>query len=335
MPLIAHNCTVRETGIRAWRRARGSGNMPGRSRFPAPPSGCPVPRIHQLPLTRLKQSATLLAVLALIGSMASLCIGTSFAKSLFAAVGAQGTTALRVSFSALILLAVWRPWRFPLTLANARSIALYGAALGATNLLFYMSLRTIPLGLAIAIEFTGPLAVAVLSSRKAVDFVWIAFAVTGLLLLLPLGETAAVLDPVGIAYALAAGVGWALYIVFGQMAGNAHGGQATSLGLTTAALVVLPFGVSHAGAEMFQPSLLLAGLAVGVLSSAIPYSLEMVALKRLPRRTFGILLSLEPAMGALAGLVFLHEQLTAVQWLAIGAIIVASVGCTVTARGKR
>lgn len=279
--------------------------------------------------------STLIAVLALTGSMASLCIGTSFAKSLFSALGAQGTTALRVSFSALILLCVWRPWRMPLTRANARAIALYGAALGATNLLFYMSLRTIPLGLAIAIEFTGPLAVAVLSSRRAIDFLWIAFAVTGLLLLLPVGDAAGTLDPVGIGYALAAGVGWALYIVFGQMAGNAHGGQATSLGLTMAALVVLPFGLAHAGTAMFSPALLLFGLAVGILSSAIPYSLEMVALKRLHRRTFGILLSMEPAMGALAGLVFLHEQLNTVQWLAIASIITASVGCTMTSRGKR
>jgi inner membrane transporter RhtA len=288
-----------------------------------------------LPLHRVKQSATLVAVLALIGSMASLCIGTSFAKSLFTAMGAQGTTALRVTFSALILLCVWRPWRMPLSLANARVIALYGAALGATNLLFYMSLRTVPLGLAIAIEFTGPLAVAVSSSRRAVDFLWIAFAVAGLLLLLPLGENVASLDPVGIGYALAAGVGWALYIVFGQMAGTAHGGQATSLGLTMAALVVLPFGLAHAGAAMFSPSLLLAGLAVGLLSSAIPYSLEMVALKRLPRRTFGILLSMEPAMGALAGLAFLHETLNAQQWLAIASIIAASIGCTVTAGSRK
>lgn len=288
-----------------------------------------------MPLNRLKQSATLIAVLALIGSMASLCVGTSFAKSLFAEVGAQGTTALRVSFSALILLCVWRPWRMPLSLANARVIALYGAALGATNLLFYMSLRTVPLGLAIAIEFTGPLAVAVSSSRRAIDFLWIAFAVAGLLLLLPLGENVATLDPVGIGYALAAGVGWALYIIFGQMAGNAHGGQATSLGLTMASLVVLPFGLAHAGAAMFSPSLLVAGLAVGLLSSAIPYSLEMVALKRLPRRTFGILLSMEPAMGALAGLAFLHETLNTQQWLAIASIITASVRCTVTAGSRK
>lgn len=289
----------------------------------------------ELSLTRVSQSATLVAVLALIGSMASLCVGTSFAKSLFASVGAQGTTALRVGFSALILLCVWRPWRFPLSGTHARAIALYGAALGATNLLFYMSLRSIPLGLAIAVEFTGPLAVAVLSSRRAIDFLWIAFAVVGLLLLLPLGEASTHLDPVGIGFALAAGVGWALYIVFGQMAGSAHGGQATSLGLTMAALVVFPFGVAHAGSDLLKPSLLIAGLAVGLLSSAIPYSLEMVALKRLPRRTFGILLSMEPAMGALAGLAFLHEQLTLIQWLAIGSIIAASVGCTVTASKSR
>ena len=277
----------------------------------------------------------MLAVLALMGSMASLCIGTSFAKSLFDAVGAQGTTALRVGFSALILLIAWRPWRWPLKGADARAIALYGAALGATNLMFYMSLRTVPLGLAIAIEFTGPLAVAIASSRRAIDFLWIAFAVIGLLLLLPLREHAGNLDPVGIGYALAAGVGWALYIIFGQRAGNAHGGQATSLGLLMASLVVFPFGFAHAGTALFSPALLLAGLAVGVLSSAIPYSLEMVALKRLPRRTFGILLSMEPAMGALAGLVMLHEQLSATQWLAIGCIIVASIGCTATAGARR
>lgn len=278
--------------------------------------------------------STLIAVLALMGSMASLCIGTSFAKSLFAAVGAQGTTALRVGFSALILLLAWRPWRWPLRGADARAIALYGAALGATNLMFYMSLRTVPLGLAIAIEFTGPLAVAIFSSRRAIDFLWIGFAVAGLLLLLPLRLQPEGLDPVGIAFALGAGVGWALYIIFGQRAGNAHGGQATSLGLLMAWIVVFPFGLAHAGTALFAPSLLLAGLAVGILSSAIPYSLEMVALKRLPRRTFGILLSMEPAMGALAGLVMLHEQLTPTQWLAIGCIIVASIGCTVTARRR-
>ncbi|AOZ09566.1 hypothetical protein BKK80_27915 [Cupriavidus malaysiensis] len=284
------------------------------------------------PRTTDSNHGTAIAVLALVGSMASLCLGTSFAKSLFQALGAQGTTTLRVGFSALILLTVWRPWRFSLSAAHARAIALYGAALGATNLMFYLSLRTIPLGLAIAIEFTGPLTVAVLSSRRALDFVWIACALLGLVLLLPLDAAAARLDPTGMAFALAAGVGWALYIVFGKRAGQAHGGQATSLGLTMAALVVAPFGVAHAGSALLSPPLLAAGLAVGLLSSAVPYSLEMVALKRLPPRTFGILLSLEPAMGALAGLALLHEQLSGRQWLAIGAIIIASVGATATAR---
>src|SRR5437868_1885468 len=206
-----------------------------------------------------------------MGSMASLCIGTSFAKSLFEAIGARRSSALRVGSSALILLLAWRPWRLPLSAAVALAIARYGAALGATNLMFYMSLRTVPLGLAIAIEFTGPLAVAIASSRRAIDFIWIAFAVAGLLLLLPIRAASSALDPVGIGFALAAGVGWALYIIFGQRAGNAHGGQATSLGLATAALVVFPFGLAHAGTAMFTPPLMLAGLAVGLLSSAIPY----------------------------------------------------------------
>ena len=264
--------------------------------------------------------------------MLSLCVGTSYAKSLFAAVGAQGTTALRVGFSAATLLAVWRPWRFPLSRKHAIAIGCYGAALGFTNLMFYMSLRTIPLGLAIAIEFSGPLTVAVASSRKPIDFVWIGFAVIGLLLILPLGSHLGHLDPTGVLFAFGAGVGWALYIVFGQRAGNAHGGQAVSIGLGVAALVAIPFGVAHAGRMLLSPAILASGLFVGILSSAIPYSLEMVALKRLPRRTFGVLLSMEPAMGALAGLVLLHEQLDAKQWIAVGFTIVASVGCTVTAK---
>ena len=279
-------------------------------------------------------SSTLVPVLSLMAAMASLCIGTSFAKSLFPMVGAQGTTAYRIVIGALILLAIWRPWRFPLSRANALKIALYGVTLACLNLMFYMALRTLPLGIAIAIEFTGPLALAVFSSRRAIDFLWIACAAAGLLLLIPTGQSVHDLDPVGLAYALGAAVLWALYIIFGKRAGHIHGGQATSLGLTAAALVALPVGAAHAGTALLDPSLILAGIAVGVLSSALPYSLEMVALKRLPNKTFGVLLSMEPAMGALAGVVVLNEQLSGNQWLAIGGIVIASAGCAAAARRR-
>ncbi|MGB3432178.1 EamA family transporter [Achromobacter sp.] len=281
---------------------------------------------------RNASSSTLLPILSLIGAMASLCIGTSFAKSLFPMVGAQGTTAYRIAIGALILLAIWRPWRFPLTRKDAAKIALYGVTLACMNLLFYMALRTLPLGVAIAIEFIGPLTLAVALSRRAIDFVWIGCAVAGLVLLIPTGQSVHDLDPVGIAFALGAAVCWALYIIFGKMAGNVHGGQATSLGLTAATLVALPIGAAHAGTALLDPTLILAGIAVGVLSSALPYSLEMVALRRLPQKTFGVLLSMEPAMGALAGVIVLNEQLSQTQWLAICGIIVASAGCAATAR---
>lgn len=271
-------------------------------------------------------------IIALIASMASLCIGTSFAKSLFSEVGAQGTTTYRLVFSALILWLIWRPWRFKLNRKDAGIIALYGLSLGAINFLFYMALRTIPLGIAIAIEFLGPLTLALLSSRQKIDFLWIALVAAGLVMLIPQQETAASLDPVGVAYAIAAAVCWALYIIFGQRTRNIHPGQASSLGITVAALAVLPFGMDYAGSSLLNPSLLMLGLFVGILSSAIPYSLEMISLRALPRKTMSILLSLEPAMGALAGVIILHEHLNIQQWLAITFIVSASIGCAATSR---
>ncbi|MCC0808768.1 DMT family transporter [Methylobacterium sp. W2] len=275
-------------------------------------------------------------VAALVGSILSLVIGTSFAKQLFPVIGAEGTSAYRVTLAALLLLAVWRPWRRTLGRRDAGVVVLYGLVLGGMNLLFYLSLRTIPLGLAIAIEFVGPLTVAVASSRRAVDLVWVALALLGLCLLLPLDRASAGLDPVGVACALGAALCWALYILVGQRAGHLPGGQAVALGMSVAALVILPFGIAQAGMALLSPSLVMAGLAVAILSSAIPYSLEMVALRGLPRQTFGILLSLEPVCGALAGFLILGERLTPLQGAAIACIMAASVGSTVGAyRAKR
>ena len=271
--------------------------------------------------------------LAVLGSVTALGVGTSWAKqALFPVVGAQGTTAVRVGLSALLMLMLWRPWRWRLSRADAQAVALYGAALGAMNLMFYLSLETLPFGLAVAIEFAGPLAVAIWSSRRAVDFVWVALAIVGLALLLPLGLSGSTLDPLGVLYAVGAAVFWALYIVFGKRAGHLHAGQSVSLGLMVAALVVVPVGVAHAGAALLSPSVLLVGVAMAAISSALPISLEMMALKRLPKEAFGIMISMEPAVAALLALALLGERLDTVQWLAIGCIVAASMGSAATAR---
>ncbi|HEY9724227.1 MAG TPA: DMT family transporter [Oscillatoriaceae cyanobacterium] len=275
--------------------------------------------------------ARLLPVLAIVGSVLSLCIGSSYAKTLFPLLGPQGTTAIRLLVGTCILLTVWRPWRWPLSRRGAALIACYGVVLGVMNLTFYLAIARIPLAVAIAIEFTGPLTLSLVSSKRALDIVWIAFAALGLALLLPFQQHAAHLDPLGVVFALAAAVCWALYIITGQRAGNLHGGQATSLGLLVGALVILPIGWHQASRALLRPSLLASGLVVGLLSSALPYSLEMFALKRLPKQTFGILLSMEPAVGALVAMGMIDEVLTPRQWLAIMAIMLASIGSTICA----
>jgi inner membrane transporter RhtA len=268
----------------------------------------------------------------LIIAMASIQTGASLAKGMFPLIGAQGTTALRLIFASVFMLILLRPWRARLTWRTLQTVMIYGIALGCMNLLFYMSLRTVPLGIAVALEFTGPLAVAILASRKALDFAWVALAVVGLLLLIPMGDAQAGLDPVGVCYALGAGVCWALYILYGQKAGADNGVQTAALGVMIAAVFIAPVGIAHAGTALLDLALIPTAIAVAILSTALPYSLEMVALTRLPARTFGTLMSMEPAIGALSGLVFLHEVLSTTQWLAIGAIIMASVGATLTIR---
>lgn len=271
-----------------------------------------------------------LPLLAVFGSVVALGVGTSFAKQLFPVVGSLGTTAMRVGFSALLLLLIWRPWRKPLSRPEAISLLRYGVALGCMNLMFYQSLKTIPFGVAVAIEFSGPLTLAVITSRQRIDFLWIGLAIAGLALLLPLGHEASALNPQGVLSALAAAVFWAAYIVFGKKLGHLHAGHSVSLGLSVAALTVVPFGISDAGGALWQPQVLLAGLVVGAISSAIPISLEMVALKRLTPGAFGVMTSMEPAVAALLGLLVLNEQLTAPQWLAIGLVMGAAAGSAAT-----
>ncbi|MDY0873090.1 EamA family transporter [Dongia rigui] len=280
----------------------------------------------------MKLASILLPIGALLVAMVSIQAGASFAKALFPAVGAEGTTALRLGFGALMLTLVLRPWRARISRANWRILALYGVVLGLMNLCYYMSLTRIPLGIAAAIEFTGPLAVAVCTSRRRIDLIWVALAACGLLLLLPLDTSSDALDPIGVLYALLAGAGWGTYVIIGKRAGNALGSATPALGMIIGALVVLPFGVAQAGIALLSPALLPTALLVAALSSAIPFALEMVALRRLPPQTYGTLTSMEPAIGALAGLVILHEALPVMQWLAIGLIISASIGTTLAIR---
>ncbi|MGN8343633.1 threonine/homoserine exporter RhtA [Pseudomonas sp. SMV71] len=275
-------------------------------------------------------ASSLYPVALLIIAMASIQSGASLAKSMFPVVGPQGTTTLRLIFASIIMLLLLRPWRARLTAQSLRTVIVYGMALGGMNFLFYMSLRTIPLGIAVALEFTGPLAVAIYASRRAIDFLWIALAVIGLILLIPTGATSAGLDLAGAGYALGAGACWALYILFGQKAGADNGVQTAALGVMIAALFIAPIGIIHAGSALLTPSLIPVAIGVAILSTALPYTLEMIALTRMPARTFGTLMSIEPAIGALSGLVFLQECLSFAQWSAIFCIILASVGATLT-----
>ena len=277
-------------------------------------------------------SGALAPLLAVAGSIISVNFGAAYAKGLFPLVGSAGVTAVRVGLAALLLLAFWRPWRgAALARRDMGNIAIYGLMLGFMNLLIYAAFARIPIGIAIAIEVIGPLAVVVLSSRHLRDFAWVACAAGGLYLLAPTTSHATALDPVGVAAALGAAFCWAMYIVFGKRVSTLKGGHVVSWGMLVAAICTVPVGLAQAGPALFAPAVLLGGLVVAVLSSILPYSLEMMALSRLPRRVFGILVSAGPAVGALAGYFVLGEVLTVVQWLAIGLIVVATGGSAATA----
>jgi inner membrane transporter RhtA len=274
--------------------------------------------------------AKALPIGALLGAMVSIQIGAAFAKGLFPLIGANGTTALRLVVGALMLAAVLRPWRMRPSRAVLPWLIAYGVNLAALNLLFYAALARIPLGVAVALEFSGPLLVATLASRRASDFVWVALAVAGILLLSPYSGNA--LDPIGVMLALAAGACWALYIVFAQKAGAELGSQTTAYGLIIAAAIALPFGIAEAGSGLVAPAILVSALLVGLFSSALPFWLEMVALTRMPARLYGTLTCLEPALGALAGFLFLHEILSPLQCAGIAAVVVAAFGAALTTK---
>lgn len=273
----------------------------------------------------------LTSVLTLLIAMSSIQFGASLAHGLFPVVGGAGASLLRLIFASSILVLIFRPWRKKYSSIEIKQLAFYGVALGLMNLTFFLALERIPLGITVALEFTGPLAVAIFTSHKKIDLLWALLAIIGIVLLTPAVEASGPLDPIGIVFALAAGLFWGLYIIFGQKAGKTlHGGVATSMGMLFATLTIIPFGLFLDGPRLLNTSALPLGLLVGILSSALPYTLEMFSLKRMPANTFGVFMSLEPAIASLFGLILLGETLNQIQWSAIICVMASSIGSTFT-----
>lgn len=280
----------------------------------------------------LLNRSIVVAIVSVVLAMITIQSGASVAKQLFPLIGPEGTTALRLGFSALVLWLVFRPWRsLPNTRRDWTAIVTYGVCLGGMNILFYLAIARIPLGIGVALEFTGPLAVALFSSRRKRDLIWVGFAIAGILLLLPDMRGVDALDPVGVVLALAAGACWAGYILFGKRTNaQASGGITVALGMTVAAAFLVPVGAISQGMALLSWEVLPLGLVVGILSSALPYSLEMVALRNMTSQNFSVFMSMEPAIAALAGFLILAELLTLWQWLAIALVIMASLGSSLT-----
>jgi len=291
-------------------------------------------KINQKMFNKFKSSLFFAISLLLIG-MISLYSGAVIAKWLFMQISAQATIVLRLAIGAIILCLCIHPFKgVKLTITNIKPLFLYGIMLGVMNFLFYMSLQTLPIGIAITLEFTGPLAVALISARKKIDFVWVILAIIGIYLLMPNDQNHS-LDTVGVIYALGAAFAWAMYILFGHKAGASFGMRAAPLGTIIAAFTVFPLGIGNLISHLetlLTLKVFLGAIAMALMTSAIPYGIEVYAFTKMPARTFSILMSLEPVMGALIGLVLLGEQLLFMQWLAVSAIMIASCGATISIR---
>ncbi|ACZ88728.1 EamA family transporter [Streptosporangium roseum] len=263
----------------------------------------------------------------------SVQVGAGFAKDLFSQLPPSAVVFLRIAMGALIMGVVARPRLKGLTRVDIGLGVAFGVTLGVMNLSFYEALARLPMGIAVAIEFLGPLGVAVAASRRRLDLLWVALAGSGVVLLAPWGTAASRISWVGIGFALVAAVCWAGYILLSAAVGQRFPGTTgLSFAMIVSFLLIAPVGIGTGGADLLQPELLLIGLGVGLLSSVIPYSIELEALRRMPKQVFGILMSLEPAVAAMVGLLVLGEVLDVREWAAIGCVVVASVGAT---RGPR
>ena len=267
--------------------------------------------------------------LVIVG-IASVQLGAAFATKLFAHLGPAGTVLVRVAFSAVVLCAISRPTLRRHTAGELRLAALFGLSLAFMNLSFYEALDRIHLGIAVTIEFVGPLAVALAGSRSRLDVIWALFAAAGVALLGGFGAS----DPLGIALALTAGGFWAAYILLNARVGQAFSGSSgLAIAMAIAVVPLIPFGVVDGRGRLLDPEYLAVGFAVAMLSSVVPYSLEIEALRRIRPAVFGVLMSIEPAMAALAGLVVIGQGLSPVDLVAIALVVTASAGATLHARG--
>lgn len=279
-----------------------------------------------------KRKLTLPPLPAVVGSILSVQIGAAVAKGMFPVLGAAGTTTIRIGLSALILIAVNRPKFRKLSKIQWNAVISYGICLGIMNGIYYLALSRIPLGIAVTLEFIGPLILAVIGSKRKIEFLWVLLAAAGIALITPWNGKG--IDLFGAAMALLAGLFWAGYIVLGQRTTAVlEGPQAVTIGMIFATLVILPFGIGGGGLANFTTAMILPGLALALFSSAIPFSLEIYALKHIPAKTFSILMSLEPAVAAICGVIFLKEFLSFSQWMAVALVVIASTGATLT-KGK-
>lgn len=268
------------------------------------------------------------AVLLAIISVQS---GAAIAKSLFPAIGAAGTASLRIGISALLLLVVYRPNLKKLSPSQWKAVIPYGLCLGAMNIIFYFAIERIPIGLAVTLEFIGPLALALFGSKRIIDFLWVLLAGAGIVLIAPFSGKG--VDLTGMLLALLAGIFWAGYIILGgRISKIMDGGKAVATGMLFAAILVVPFGLFSERFSNITPALLGLGTALALLSSAIPFTLEMKALKIIPAKTFSILMSLEPAFAAICALIFLGEKLLFHEIIAVVLVIIASAGATLTSK---
>lgn len=287
-------------------------------------------------MPNLKNKPHIQALFLLLIAMISMQSSGSLAKVLFEQFPILTVSAMRLFLGSLILAIIFKIWQLNFKHVKWKAIISYGFALAGMNALFYMSIDRLPLGIAVSFEFIGPLSVALFHARQKFDFVWVGLAILGLILLFPFDQASQSLDPIGIAFALGAGACWALYIVAGQKPTGISGNHTVCLGMFVGMLCLMPIALfTGMPAAVFEPTNLIYFVALAILASAFPFTLEMIALRNLSALSFGTLMSVEPAIAALSGFVFLGEQLLWTQWLALVTIISASIGCTYTTQQAR